>query len=225
MRNAAATAADPALLQHDGDRAVSYFNLEFNPQMATSLVHCLNRRYKGAQKFPVTATDAQGTLIVWARDLQECREHLLNALFDLIFARNRVGAAVTNPPCIFCGGKTQSRGRNSSGTRGWRCVNPDCQRSFVLDRSFRGGINHPTQSKKPAFYQLVFVDGKTIRSRRRANGNRTRWLPVQFGSVQSSVFSPVRTPTRARLSPAEPGPCMFVKNSGKTRPQLPSVPF
>src|SRR5579863_4341462 len=70
MCNAAATAADPALLQHDGDPAVSYFNLEFNPQMATSLVHCLNRRYKGAQKFPVTAPDAQGTLIVWARDLR-----------------------------------------------------------------------------------------------------------------------------------------------------------
>ena len=77
---------------------MSYFNLEFNPQMATSLVHCFNRRYKGARKFPVTAPDAQGTLIVWARDLQECREHLLNALFDLIFARNRVGAAVSQSP-------------------------------------------------------------------------------------------------------------------------------
>ena len=142
---------------------MSYFNLEFNPQMATSLVHYLNRRYKGAMKFPVIAPDAQGTLIVWARDLQECQEHLLNALFDLIFARNRVGAAVSNPACIFCGGRTQSRGRNSSGTRGWRCVNPDCQRSFVLDRSFRGGINHPTQSKKPEFRRLVFVEGKTIR--------------------------------------------------------------
>jgi len=142
---------------------VSYFNFEFNPEMATSLVHCLNRRYKGAQKFPVTAPDAQGTLIVWARDLQECREHLLNALFDLIFARNRVGAAVSNPACIFCGGKTQSRGRNSSGTRGWRCVNPGCQRNFVIDRRFRGGINHPTQSKKPEFHRLVFVEGKTIR--------------------------------------------------------------
>ena len=152
-----------SLLQREGEPAVSYFNLEFNPQMATSLVHYLNRRYKGAQKFPVKAPDAQGTLIVWARDLEECQEHLLNALFDLIFARNRVGAAVSNPACIFCGGRTQSRGRNSSGTRGWRCVNPDCQRSFVLDRSFRGGINHPTQSKKPEFRRLVFVEGKTIR--------------------------------------------------------------
>jgi len=120
--------------------------------MATSLVHTLNRPYKGAHKFSATAPDAQGTLVIWARDTEECREHLLNALFDLIFARNRVGAAVTNPPCIFCGGRTQSRGRNSSGTRAWRCMNPDCQRSFVIDRTFRGGINHPTQSKKPAFY-------------------------------------------------------------------------
>src|ERR1035438_10555706 len=111
--------------------------------MAISLVHCLNRRYRGARKFPVTAPDAQGTLIVWARDSQECQEHLLNALFDLLFAINRVAAAVFNPACIFCGGKTQSRGRNSSGTRGWRCVNSECQRSFVIDRSFRGGINHP----------------------------------------------------------------------------------
>jgi hypothetical protein len=142
---------------------VSYFNLEFNPQMATSLVHCLNRRYRGARKFPVTAPDAQGTLLVWARDPEECREHLLNALFDLLFARNRVGASVSNPACIFCGGKTQSRGRNSSGTRGWRCMSPDCQRSLVIDRSFRGGINHPTQSKRPEFHRMVFVEGKTIR--------------------------------------------------------------
>ena len=42
-------------------------------------------------------------------------------------------------------------------------MNPDCQRSFVIDRSFRGGINHPTQSKKPEFHRLVFVEGKTIR--------------------------------------------------------------
>jgi hypothetical protein len=142
---------------------VSYFNFEFNSKMATSMVHTLNRPYKGAHKFSATAPDAQGTLVIWARDAEECREHLLNALFDLIFARNRVGAVVSNPPCIFCGGKTQSRGRNSSGTRAWRCMNPDCQRSFVIDRTFRGGINHPTQSKKPAFSQLVFVDGKTIR--------------------------------------------------------------
>jgi hypothetical protein len=42
-------------------------------------------------------------------------------------------------------------------------MNPTCQRSFVIDRSFRGGINHPTQSKKPDFHRLVFIDGKTIR--------------------------------------------------------------
>src|ERR1700730_5798939 len=146
-----------------GKTRVSYFNFEFNSKMATSLVHTLNRPYKGALKFSATAPDAQGTLVIWARDPEECREHLLNALFDLIFARNRVGAVVFNPPCIFCGGKTQSRGRNSSGTRGWRCMNPTCQRSFVIDRSFRGGIHHPTQSTSPDFHRLVFIDGKTIR--------------------------------------------------------------
>jgi hypothetical protein len=142
---------------------VSYFNFEFNHELATSLIHYLNRPYKGARKFSATAPDAQGTLIVWARNSQECREHLLNALFDLIFARNRVGAAVSNPICIFCGGRTQSRGRNSSGTRCWRCTNPVCQRSFVIDRNFRGGIRHPTHSQKPEFHRLVFVEGKTIR--------------------------------------------------------------
>src|SRR5260370_17823941 len=101
MRSSAATAADPALLQHDGDPAVSYFNLEFNPQMATSLVHCLNRRYKSAQKFPVTTPDAQSTLIVWAPDLQESRGHPLNSLFELMFAKNRIGAAATTPHSIF----------------------------------------------------------------------------------------------------------------------------
>ena len=142
---------------------MSYFNFEFNPAIVSSLVHTLNRPYNGARTFPAKAPDAQGTLIVWARDLEEYREHLLNALFDLIFSRNRVGAAAGNPACIFCGGKTQSRGRNSSGTRGWRCMNLDCQRSFVIDRTFRGGILHPTQSKKPEFHRLVCVEGKTIR--------------------------------------------------------------
>ena len=89
---------------------MSYFNFEFNPEMATSLVHCLNRRYKGARKFPVTAPDAQGTLIVWARDLQECREHLLNALFDLIFARNRVGACCMQSSVHLLRGKDSKPG-------------------------------------------------------------------------------------------------------------------
>ena len=94
MRNAAATAADPALLQHDGDPAVSYFNLEFNPQMATSLVHCLNRRYKGAQKFPVTAPDAQGTLIVWARD----PARVPGASFECVVRSHLCDGTVSAPP-------------------------------------------------------------------------------------------------------------------------------
>jgi hypothetical protein len=52
---------------------VSYFNFEFNSKMATSLVHTLNRPYKGAQKFSATAPDAEGTLLIWARDPEECR--------------------------------------------------------------------------------------------------------------------------------------------------------
>src|SRR6202167_5898509 len=100
-----------------GKTRVSYFNFEFNSKMATSLVHTLNRPYKGAHKFSATAPAAQGTLAIWARDTEACWERWPNALFDLIFARNRVGAAVTKPPCIFCGGKTQSRERNSSGSR------------------------------------------------------------------------------------------------------------
>src|ERR1700680_1211579 len=83
---------------------------------------------------------------------------------------NRVGAAVFNPPCIFCGGKRQSRGRNSSGTRGWRCMNPTCQRSFVIDRSFRGGINHPTQSKKPDFYRELSVSVRSYDRESRTGG-------------------------------------------------------
>ena len=62
---------------------MSYFNFEFNSKMATSLVHTLNRPYKGAHKFSATAPDAQGTLVIWARDTEECREHLLNALFAI----------------------------------------------------------------------------------------------------------------------------------------------
>jgi transposase-like protein len=136
---------------------VSYFNLELNPTMASGLEHTLNRRYKGATLFAIQAPDAAGTLRVWARDEAEAREHLVNAMFDLVFNRNRVGAAVTNPRCIYCGGRAESRGRNSSGTRCWRCLNPECRHSFVLNREFRGGINHPSQSKKPAFARLLLA--------------------------------------------------------------------
>jgi len=140
-----------------------YFDLEFQPTRAASLLHVLNKRYKGAQRFAMRAPDAPGTLTVWARSESEARDHLTNALFDLLFQRGRVGACIENPACIFCGGRTESRGRNSSGTRGWRCLNLDCRRSFVIDRKFRGGINHPQQSKLPAFRKLVFEEGKTIR--------------------------------------------------------------
>lgn len=139
-----------------------YFCLEFDPKMPASLRHTLNRRYKGASRFEMIAPDAAGTLLVWARNEDEARDHLLNALFDLIFNRNRCGASLENPACIYCGHRTESRGRNSSGTRAWRCLNLDCQRSFVIGRTYRGGINHHSQSKKPDFHRLVFVEGKTI---------------------------------------------------------------
>jgi transposase-like protein len=136
---------------------MSYFNLEIDPREARSLEHTLNRRYNGAQLFAVKAPDAAGTLKVWATDLDEAREHVLNAMFDLVFNRLRVGAHLENPKCIFCGHKTESRGRNSSGTRGYRCLNPECRRNFVLHRTFRGGVNHPSQSKKPEFARLLLA--------------------------------------------------------------------
>lgn len=137
--------------------AVSYFNLVYNERGPEKLVHVLNRRYELAQLFEIRAPDAAGEIRIWARDEQEAREHLVNAAFDLIFRPIRVGAWANseNPPCIACGSKTQRGGRNSAGTRVWNCTNKGCQRKFVLDRAFRGGINHPSQSKKPVFARLV----------------------------------------------------------------------
>lgn len=136
---------------------MSYFNLVYNERGPEKLVHVLNRRYELAQLFEIRAPDAAGVIRIWARDEQEAREHLVNAMFDLIFRPVRVGAwaGAENPPCVACGSKTQRGGRNSSGTRVWQCTNDGCQRKFVLDRAFRGGINHPSQSKKAPFARLV----------------------------------------------------------------------
>ncbi len=136
---------------------MSYFNLIYNERGPEKAAHVLNKRYELAQLFEIRAPDAAGAIRIWARDEQEARDHLVNAMFDLIFRPTRVGAWVTaeNPPCIGCGGKTQRGGRNSSGTRVWQCPNKACQRKFVLDRTFRGGINHPSQSKKAAFARLL----------------------------------------------------------------------
>ncbi len=76
--------------------AVSYFDFELIPEMAASLVHTLNRACEGARKLDKRSgfgryLDPLGT------GCTECREHLLNALFDLVFARNGVGTAVCNP--------------------------------------------------------------------------------------------------------------------------------
>lgn len=143
---------------------MAYFNLEYVQQRGPieKAEHTLNRKYKGAQLFSIRAPDAFGTLHIWARDEEEAREHLVNACFDLIFNRLRVGAFVDNPKCIFCDGRTQSGGRNSAGTRVWNCQEPGCRRKFVVDRIFRGGINHPSQSKKPAFAKLL-LEGTPVR--------------------------------------------------------------
>lgn len=142
---------------------MSYFNLTYKERGPEKLVHVLNRRYELAQLFEIRAPDAAGVIRIWARDEQEAREHLVNACFDLIFRPVRVGAwaGAENPPCIACGSKTQRGGRNSAGTRVWSCTNKGCQRKFVLDRAFRGGINHPSQSKKPAFARLL-LDGMPV---------------------------------------------------------------
>lgn len=140
-----------------------YFNLELKPDvMPTGLRHELNRYYKGAQRFEMTAPDAAGTIVVWARNIEEARDHLVNALYDLVFAAGRNGAALANPKCPFCGARTQRGGRNSSGTRVWKCQGDECRRSFVLHRVWRGGINHPAQSKKPAFVRL-YLSGVSVR--------------------------------------------------------------
>jgi len=120
---------------------------EFNPRAATTLRHTLNRKYRGAQKFELRAPDAPGTLIVWARTAQEADEHVVNALFDLIFDRKRVGAFLDNPVCIYCGGPTQSRGRNSSGSQTWTCRNPSCRRSSHRDAPLFG-VAHAVETRR-----------------------------------------------------------------------------
>jgi len=144
-----------------------YFDIEYNERRPSgrgceSLRHQLNKQYAGARRWELHAPDAAGTLIVWARDEDEAHDHLLNALWEMIFAKHRVAAWLENPACIYCGGTTESRGRNSAGTQVWRCKSRGCRRSFVLDRIFRGGIHHPTQSKKPAFVRLVFQEGVPV---------------------------------------------------------------
>ena len=141
---------------------MSYFNLTYNPAEPKGLVHTLNQPYRGAQRFALHAPDGDGTLIVHARDEREASEHAWNALFEMVFNPKRVGLLVANPACLFCGGRTERRGRNSSGTRVWRCLNTECRRSFVLHRDFRGGINHPSQSKKPLFARLL-LGGMPVR--------------------------------------------------------------
>jgi transposase-like protein len=133
-----------------------YFNLDLrSDQMPVSEHHTLNRPYKGSRPFRMRAPDAEGLIIVHAASEDEARDHLINALFDLLFRSARLSTSAHNPPCPFCKGRTQRAGRNSSGTRVWQCVTPECRRQFVLHRVWKGGINHQAQSKKPEFVRLL----------------------------------------------------------------------
>jgi transposase-like protein len=167
---------------------MSYFNLLYAPVgRVDRLEHMLNRKYRGAQKFAVKAPDATGTLLIWAHDEEEAREHLVNAMFDMIFRPHRlISAGAENPNCIFCGGgRVQSKGRNSSGTRAWQCMNDECRRAFVLNRTFKGGINHPAQSKKPEFARLILAGVPTAEAATRVGVNRktaTHWA-MQIAAV------------------------------------------
>lgn len=195
---------------------MSYFNLDLNPKLATSLRHALNQPYRGSRPFELSAPDAQGVLVVHARSAEEADEHVVNALFDLIFNRSRVGAAIDNPACIFCQHRTESRGRNSSGTRGWRCLSVECGRSFVLGRAFRGGINHPSQSNKPEFFRLVFKEGRTIIEAADivgiSHGAADNWyLKMAILNGESPFKCPCGKPLRHR------GSCKFRQTYKKVR--------
>ena len=177
---------------------MAYFNLEYVERRGEGAVHTLNRPYKGAQLFEIHAPDAFGTLRIWARDEEEAREHLVNACFDLIFRPTRVmgEASLENPACIFCNGRTQRGGRNSSGTRVWICTSDACQRKFVLDRAFRGGINHPSQSKKPSFARLLLEGVPTRVAADRLGINRhtaSQWA-AQIEAANRERFADLKCP-------------------------------
>ncbi|HZP16812.1 MAG TPA: hypothetical protein VFB00_02525, partial [Terriglobales bacterium] len=120
---------------------MSYFNLELRPDQygTTDRPHQLNRPYKGSKRFTMTAPGAPGMLIVHALHEEEAREHIINALFELIFHPRPGVSRNYNPACPYCGGQTHSHGRNVAGTRQWQCLTAGCQRYFVLNRTWKGG--------------------------------------------------------------------------------------
>lgn len=185
-----------------------YYNLELKPDLrgVTTRPHQLNRKYKSAQRFVMRAPDAPGTLVVWALDEQEARDHLINALFELLFRPAPGSALTSNPPCPFCGGHAQSHGRNSSGKRNWKCMAEACGRYFVLDRVWRGGINHPAQSKKPEFVRLL-LSGVSVRdAANRLNlhmntaGNWAEKVAANNPEAMVSLSCPCGKPIRHRGS-------------------------
>ncbi len=67
------------------------------------------------------------------------------------------------PGIVFCGGKRKAADVTVPGQEAGVASMWVAREALSLDRSFRGGINHPIQSKKPEFHRLVFLAGKTIR--------------------------------------------------------------
>ena len=190
---------------------MSYFNLEFNthaPNSKTpaSLRHTLNRRYRDAQRYEVKAPDAPGTLIVWARSAEERDEHLTNALFDLIFHRASTAAFLVNPPCIECGGKTRSDGRNARGKRRFRCADPDCWRLFVQDRAGKGGRHHPASAKKPQFLRLL-MEGVLVHVARQRLGINSRTAREWTVALQARKSQDLKCPCGKTL--LHVGACRF----------------
>lgn len=78
--------------------ALADLDFELNPEMAASLVHYAQQAIQGRQKI-VDNCSGRGRYVdhLGRGDPRERQEHLLNGLFDLIFVRNRVGAAVCKP--------------------------------------------------------------------------------------------------------------------------------
>lgn len=136
-----------------------YYDLTITAARASSGRHTLNRHYRGASRFTMRAPDADGELVVWARSQREAEDHLTNALFDLLFARHRLGV---EPRCPGCGGEGTPRGRNAAGRRQWQCRNPECRRWFGARREGNGGVEHPASSLKLEFYRLHFGLGVSV---------------------------------------------------------------
>lgn len=132
-----------------------YFLLELTQRRPAGNQHILNRFYRGAQRYQIQAPDADGVLFIWARTPDEAADHAWNALFELIFSRQRSNPELENPRCPECGSAAVGNGRTSAGTRRWRCTSEACGRRFVPARTANGGPLHPQAEKRQAFYAAM----------------------------------------------------------------------